>query len=82
MACVLSTFNIAKARDEKGAEIEIDRDAFTDTVIRQVQDSVHRRICAYLLRSMPHPFDCSITSRSSQAASLIHDTILALPSNP
>ena len=38
IACVLSTFNIAKARDETGAEIEIDRDAFTDTVIRQVQD--------------------------------------------
>ena len=38
IACVLSTFNIAKARDEKGVEIEIDQDAFTDTVVRQVQD--------------------------------------------
>ena len=36
IACVLSTFNIAKARDKNGAEIAIDQDAFTDTVIRQV----------------------------------------------
>ncbi|KAF8342404.1 cytochrome P450 [Amanita rubescens] len=33
VACVLSTFNIAKARDEKGVEIEIDRDGYSDSVV-------------------------------------------------
>ncbi|KAF8634118.1 hypothetical protein AX15_001055 [Amanita polypyramis BW_CC] len=32
VATVLSTFNISKAKDENGVEIEIDPDAFTDSV--------------------------------------------------
>lgn len=34
---MLSAFNVSKARDANGVEIEIDPDAFTDTVVRQVR---------------------------------------------
>ena len=34
---MLSAFSVSKARDANGVEIEIDPDAFTDTVVRQVR---------------------------------------------
>ncbi|KAF8628644.1 hypothetical protein AX15_003776 [Amanita polypyramis BW_CC] len=57
-ATVLSTFNISKAKDENGAEIEIDLNAFTSSAT-----------------SAPLPFKCSITPRSLQAKTLIHNAV-------
>ena len=34
---MLSAFSVSKERDANGVEIEIDPDAFTDTVVRQVR---------------------------------------------
>ena len=78
---MLSIFNVAKARDEDGVEIQIEPDAFTDGVVRQVQ---HQDIlwCNVLnLQSAPRPFVCSIVPRSPPSESLINAAIHALYSN-
>jgi len=47
LASVLATFDVSKARDANGVEIEIDPDAFTDTVV----STPHPFVCSIVPRS-------------------------------
>jgi hypothetical protein len=75
MVSLLSTFNVGKAKGANGVEIEIDPEAVTGGVIRQVQDLLYRRISSdeHHISSAPEPFVCSIIPRSARAESLIRD---------
>ena len=82
MVSILSTFNVGKAKGPDGVEVEIDPDALTGGVIRQVQYWLYRRISSNgHLDSAPEPFVCSIVPRSARAESLIHDAVHSLHSN-
>ena len=82
MVSILSTFNVGKAKGTDGIEIEINPDALTGGVIRQVQDFLYRHIFSDPhLYSAPEPFVCSIVPRSARAESLIHDAVHGLHSN-
>ncbi|KAJ6466262.1 cytochrome P450 [Mycena sanguinolenta] len=60
---VLSTFNIAKANDATGKEIDIDP---------KYSDGLSR--CIFTINSHPEPFACSITPRSEIAKTLLQAT--------
>ncbi|KAF8139542.1 cytochrome P450 [Mycena galopus ATCC 62051] len=61
-ASVLSTFNIAKAKDAAGNEIDIDP-TYSDGLVRLTTINSH-----------PQPFACSITPRSDTASNLVQAT--------
>ena len=78
MVSILSTFSVGNAKSPDGVEIEINPDALTGGVIRQVQDLLYHRICSDVdLYSAPEPFVCSIVPRSARAESLIRETVHA-----
>ncbi|KAF8628632.1 hypothetical protein AX15_003767 [Amanita polypyramis BW_CC] len=71
---VLSTFNISKAKDENGIEIEIDLNSFTSSAVKQVRIvRVRRCILTSLLTRLP--FKCSNVPRFPQARVLIRNAI-------
>ncbi|KAJ6502305.1 cytochrome P450 [Mycena sanguinolenta] len=67
---VLSTFNIAKAKDATGQEIDIDG-GYTDGLISSCQ----RVWILTTMSSHPLPFPCSIIPRSEAAKCLVQATI-------
>jgi len=71
IASTLATFNISKAKDENGNEIDIDPDAFTDSFTRCAAMIFVNVVVTYSICE-PLPFKCSILPRSQQAVSLIH----------
>ena len=53
MVSILSTFNVGKAKGPDGVEVEIDPDALTGGVIRQVQNLSYCHIaltCIFIVR--------------------------------
>ena len=77
MVSLLSTFNVGKAKGADGIEIEIDPEALTGGVIRQVQDLSLSQYSSdeHHISSAPEPFVCSIVPRSARAESLIRDAV-------
>jgi hypothetical protein len=83
VASVLSAFDISKARDENGAEIDIDPDAFSTGLSRSV---IHFPECNAVnfncdLESLPQPFNCTVVPRSPQAATLVRTAAIAAKEN-
>jgi hypothetical protein len=66
IASFLAVFNLTKAKDDVGRDIEVDANAFTgDGVVRCVFASSHAvgKPVTQQLNSIPLPYQCSITPR-------------------
>lgn len=76
IACLLSSFDFAKAKDEHGQDIDV-QPLFNDALVRYYRESIseNNRLRA-LLPSYPLPYKCSITPRSLGIRKLVRETAL------